>query len=121
MFFGLLLLLGSRNPTRRKSIELSLDADGGHRSVLSGSGRFGDRVFALLLAGAQDGRHEVDVDCPGHAGCRGDPGNDCFGRRDRLAHTHRRRNDHAGIGFIVVRKARKKPDEAALASSVGAD
>ena len=92
------------------------------RTFLSGSGRFGDCVSALLLAGAQHGRHEVDVDCAGHAGRGGDSGNDRFGRRDRLAHSHRRRNDHDRHQFYRrAQSQKKKPDEATLTSSVGAD
>ena len=94
MFFGLLLLFAVGIPLEGNPLNFRWTPMAVDRSFLPGSRRFRDRVRALLLARAEDRRHEVDVDCVSHPGRGRDSRNDRIGRRDRLAHTHRRRNDH---------------------------
>ena len=84
-----------RHPTRRQSVPIALDANGCNRSVVSCRGRFRDRFYALLLARAENGRHEVDVNSFSDTRSSSIPRHDRPQRGVRLAHPRRRRDDHA--------------------------
>jgi drug/metabolite transporter (DMT)-like permease len=95
MFFGLLLLFAVGLPLEGNPLNFRWTP----MALIS--------LRALLLAGAQDRRYKIDVDSISHSGCRRHTRNDCSGRRDRLAHPHRRRNDHDRHQFHR-RASRKK-------------